>query len=112
MKLGVAVDRRRTNKSMESLQMNVQRLKEYMSRVVVLPKNIRSKPAELKSYSQIKGSIIGLPKSKAPEAPRAVTKAEKEFNAFQKLNELKEQLKPKKKKEAEKGTEGTVTMEE
>jgi large subunit ribosomal protein L13e len=37
--VGVSVDHRRTNKSAESLQRNVNRLKEYVERLVVLPRN-------------------------------------------------------------------------
>jgi len=36
--IGIAVDHRRTNKSVEALQANVARLKEYMSKLVVLPR--------------------------------------------------------------------------
>ena len=41
--IGIAVDYRRRNKSVESLQMNVQRLKEYRSRLILFPKKL-SKP--------------------------------------------------------------------
>jgi len=37
--LGVAIDKRRRNKSQENLQRNVQRLKEYRSKLVVLPRS-------------------------------------------------------------------------
>lgn len=36
--VGIAVDHRRTNKSQESLALNVQRLKDYVSRLVVVKK--------------------------------------------------------------------------
>ncbi|KAK3875875.1 hypothetical protein Pcinc_019281 [Petrolisthes cinctipes] len=36
--VGIAVDYRRTNKSVESLQQNVQRLKEYKSRLIIIPR--------------------------------------------------------------------------
>ena len=38
MTLGIAVDHRRRNRSSESLQANVQRLKEYTSKLIVFPK--------------------------------------------------------------------------
>lgn len=41
--IGIAVDFRRRNKSMESLQENVQRLKEYRSKLILFPKKL-SKP--------------------------------------------------------------------
>lgn len=36
--IGIAVDPRRRNKSTESLQVNVQRLKEYRSKLILFPK--------------------------------------------------------------------------
>jgi len=36
--IGIAVDFRRKNRSEESLQLNAQRLKEYMSKLIVFPK--------------------------------------------------------------------------
>ena len=36
--IGITVDHRRTNKSAESLQLNVERLKEYKSRLIVFPR--------------------------------------------------------------------------
>ena len=43
--IGIAVDHRRRNRSMESLQQNVQRLKEYKSKLILFPKK-QSKPAK------------------------------------------------------------------
>ena len=47
---GIAVDYRRRNKSVESLQLNAQRLKAYMARVVVDPKKV-------KNEAQLTGAI-------------------------------------------------------
>jgi len=41
--IGIAVDYRRQNKSVESLQRNVQRLKEYRAKLILFPKKL-SKP--------------------------------------------------------------------
>ena len=41
--IGISVDHRRKNKSTESLQANVQRLKEYKSKLIVFPRK-QSKP--------------------------------------------------------------------
>merc|ERR1719315_1019553 len=38
--IGIAVDHRRRNKSVEGLQMNVQRLKEYRSRLIIFPRKM------------------------------------------------------------------------
>ena len=43
--IGISVDFRRRNKSVEGLQQNVQRLKEYRSKLILFPKN-KSKPAK------------------------------------------------------------------
>jgi large subunit ribosomal protein L13e len=38
--IGISVDYRRVNKSVESLEQNVQRLKEYKSRLIIFPKKM------------------------------------------------------------------------
>ena len=38
--IGIAIDYRRRNKSVESLQKNVQRLKEYKSKLILFPKKL------------------------------------------------------------------------
>ena len=38
--IGIAVDHRRKNRSTESLQANVQRLKEYKSKLIVFPRKL------------------------------------------------------------------------
>ena len=38
-RIGIAVDHRRRNRSLESLQINTQRLKEYMSKLILFPRN-------------------------------------------------------------------------
>ena len=43
--IGIAVDHRRKNRSTESLQANVQRLKEYKSKLIVFPRKA-SKPKQ------------------------------------------------------------------
>lgn len=45
--IGIAVDHRRRNKSVESLQANVQRLKEYRSKLILFPVHPNKKPAKL-----------------------------------------------------------------
>ena len=41
--IGIAVDHRRKNRSLESLQTNIQRLKEYRSKLILFPRKM-SKP--------------------------------------------------------------------
>lgn len=89
--IGIAVDHRRRNRSAESLQLNVQRLKEYKSKLIVFPRN-RAKPkagdselAELETAEQLKGSILSMPTvSKGPET-MAITQEMKDEEAFHKI---------------------------
>jgi large subunit ribosomal protein L13e len=59
---GVAVDFRRRNKSVESLNLNVQRLKSYLARVVVNPKKdavqLTGVIAKLPTKPKIEGAVI------------------------------------------------------
>lgn len=89
--IGIAVDKRRKNKSVESLQQNVQRLKEYRSKLILFPIN-RKKPKkadsseqECRLAQQVTGSVMPVKKGKdvgESEAPRKVTEAEAKFSAF------------------------------
>jgi len=86
--IGIAVDHRRKNHSAESLQMNVQRLKEYKAKLIVFPRK-RGKPkagdadtAELDKAEQLKGAILAKPKITPAEEPMAVTKEMKDFDAY------------------------------
>merc|ERR1712117_964800 len=62
--IGIAVDHRRRNKSVESLQLNSQRLKEFKSKMILFPINAK-KPR--------KGDATAEEMSKAvPKRPRAM----------------------------------------
>jgi len=85
------VDHRRTNKSEESLQSNVDRLKEYKSRLVVFPrrsgtKNVKNGDASSAEVKEMKASQLkGL--NVRPTVGEAVvvapiTSEMKEFKAF------------------------------
>jgi len=65
--VGIAVDHRRTNKSAESLALNVARLEEYKGKLIVFPKKRLSKvkngdstAEECKAATQFKGTIMPL----------------------------------------------------
>lgn len=89
--IGIAVDKRRKNKSVESLQQNVQRLKEYKSKLILFPMN-RKKPKkgesseqECRLAQQVTGEVLPISKGKQTadvEQPRKVTEAEAKFSAF------------------------------
>merc|ERR1711971_361951 len=77
--IGISVDYRRRNLSMESLQQNVQRLKEYKSNLIVFPRK-ESKPKkgdasaeELKLAKQLKGDLMPIVKRFKPEKARVPT---------------------------------------
>lgn len=89
--IGIAVDKRRKNKSVESLQQNVQRIKEYRSKLILFPVN-RKKPKkadsseqECRLAQQVTGEVLPFKSGKntgEEEAPRKVTDAEAKFSAF------------------------------
>jgi len=88
--IGIAVDHRRRNRSTESLQLNVQRLKEYKSKLIVFPRK-RGKPkagdadaAELDKATQLTGDLVAMPTTPAAE-PMAITKEMKELDAHHKI---------------------------
>ena len=65
--VGIAVDHRRTNKSAESLAINVARLEEYKCKLIVFPKKRLSKvkngdssAEECKAATQFEGTILPL----------------------------------------------------
>lgn len=90
--IGIAVDKRRKNKSIESLQQNVHRLKEYRSKLILFP--LKSKKAkkgdaseqEMRVAKQLAGDILpfktGKDSGSKPKLARKVTKAEAKFSAF------------------------------
>ncbi|GAB5036014.1 60s ribosomal protein l13 [Nannochloropsis oceanica] len=87
--VGIAVDHRRTNLSVESLQANVQRLKEYKSKLIVFPIGRVKKPkagdsttAECRAAIQTTGTIQPLPTGKKPVEFVSVSEELKKFRAY------------------------------
>ena len=86
--IGIAVDSRRHNKSVESRQRNIQRLKEYRSKLILFPineKKIRkgeSTVEECKLATQHAGPIMPLKKEVPTIEFREITKDEKNFKAY------------------------------
>jgi large subunit ribosomal protein L13e len=58
--VGIAVDHRRTNKSQEALDTNVQRLTDYKAKLVVFPRK--------GAAPKVAGALASLPKAAAPAA--------------------------------------------
>jgi len=87
--IGIAVDYRRTNRSIESLQNNVARLKEYRAQLILFPKKL-SKPKkgdstaeELKLATQMRGTVMpDLRVRPRREKARAITEEERKFDAY------------------------------
>ena len=90
--IGIAVDRRRRNKSVEGQQENIQRLKEYRSKLILFPVHEKRKlrkgeatEEERKLATQYKGTVLPIVKA-APEVEyRPITEEERKFNAFHTL---------------------------
>jgi large subunit ribosomal protein L13e len=90
--VGIAVDKRRHNKSVESLQLNVARLQEYKSKLVVFPRKNNqkprggdSKPEETAAAVQVLGTIMPLKKAADVTEFAAITPEMKAFMAYSTL---------------------------
>ncbi|GFZ46043.1 60S ribosomal protein L13 [Saitozyma sp. JCM 24511] len=84
--LGIVVDHRRRSKSEEGQKLNVERLKEYRSRLVVFPRKA-GKPKSGDATgddltAHITRAVPSIPSTYEAEAPRAITEEEKEVDAF------------------------------
>ncbi|KAK3237068.1 60S ribosomal protein L13 [Cymbomonas tetramitiformis] len=83
--IGICVDHRRHNKSLESLQENVKRLKAYKAKLLLFPRNLKkpkngdSTAEELQTADQLAGVI--LPTTKAAPAVEFVALTEEQKNA-------------------------------
>lgn len=93
--IGIAVDHRRRNKSMESLQQNVQRLKEYRAKLILFPlnkKKIRKGEAteeETKLATQLKTKVMPIRQPKVHLKARVITEEERKFSAYAALRKAR-----------------------
>ncbi|CAL5364699.1 unnamed protein product [Camellia sinensis] len=89
--IGIAVDHRRRNRSLEGLQTNVQRLKTYKAKLVVFPRRARkfkagdSAPEELATATQVQGPYMPIVREKPTVELVKVTDEMKSFKAYAKL---------------------------
>ncbi|PIA58679.1 hypothetical protein AQUCO_00500552v1 [Aquilegia coerulea] len=84
--IGVAVDHRRKNRSLEGLQANVQRLKTYKAKLVVFPRRAGdSSPEELATATQVQGSYMPIVQEKPTFELVKPTAEMKAFKAYAKL---------------------------
>jgi len=87
--LGIVVDHRRRNLSIEGKTINIERLKSYKERLVVFPRKAGkpkkgdSSPDDLKAPTT--RQTLPLPPSSLPEEPRKITQEERKFNAYKTL---------------------------
>ncbi|XP_074604383.1 ribosomal protein L13 [Brevipalpus obovatus] len=109
--IGISVDPRRKNKSVESMQRNVKRLKSYRGKLILFPRKGR-KPCkgeaskeEIKMAVKVKGPIMPIKKKTLRPTIRKPSEKEKKFKAYQvvRMARAKERLvgvRAKKAKEA------------
>uniref|UniRef100_A0A7S0T5W9 60S ribosomal protein L13 n=1 Tax=Erythrolobus madagascarensis TaxID=708628 RepID=A0A7S0T5W9_9RHOD len=89
--VGIAVDHRRKNRSVEGFQRNVQRLKEYKSRLIVFPKRAGkpkagdSDASELATATQFAGKLMPIVGVEGAIEARAITEEEKQTRVYAKL---------------------------
>ena len=87
----ILVDPRRRNKCMESLQANLQWLKEYRSKLILFPKKPSaprkgdSSAEELKLAAQLTGSVMPILNIYKKEKAKVITE-EENFKAFASLH--------------------------
>jgi len=93
--IGISVDHRRRNRSAESLNMNVQRLKEYKSKLIVFPRKAGkakagdSSATELKNATQLAGEILPFPAQSAGPEAMEITQEMKDVEAYHKVRVLR-----------------------
>ena len=100
--VGIAVDHRRQDTSDEALQVNVQRLESFKSKLILFPRKegkfkkgdiadstadkLKSAEAEKQNLSK---HVIEKPKRKLREAPQKITKEMKDLKVFKKLRQMR-----------------------
>ncbi|KAI9142025.1 putative 60S ribosomal protein L13 [Paraphysoderma sedebokerense] len=93
--IGIAIDWRRKNRSEESLQANVQRLKTYKSKLILFPKRAGkakagdSEAATLAKATQLKGAVMPVKSVTPREKARKITQEEKDSSAYQTLRKAR-----------------------
>jgi large subunit ribosomal protein L13e len=89
--IGISVDPRKRNKSTESLQANVQHLKEYRSKLILFhrkpsaSKKGDSSAEELKLATKLTGPVMPIRNVYKKEKARVITEEKKNIKAFASL---------------------------
>jgi len=95
--IGIAVDKRRHPRSDESLQLNVERLREYMKNLVLLPRNPakvhegETTPEEFKKVAQVKGEVMPITQPEYKQEFMEVTPEMKKFSAVAYVRKMRHQ---------------------
>merc|ERR1712130_57663 len=93
--IGIAVDHRRRNKSVESLQLNSQRLKEYKSKLILFPLSAKkprkgdSSAEEMSKAVQLAGEVMPVKPVGKRSRAMAVTEDLTKFQAFQTIRQAR-----------------------
>ncbi|KAG5437715.1 hypothetical protein PCK2_000986 [Pneumocystis canis] len=107
--IGISVDHRRCNRSVESLERNVKRLQLYKKHLIVFPRKTRkaeksdSDDMFNKKYVQVSvDEIVPPPVTVIPTQSREITQEEKEISVYATLRTARKNAKLANKKKAEK----------
>ena len=93
--IGIAVDHRRRNKSLESLQLNAQRLKLYKSKLIVFPRKAKkpkkgdSTAAEVATAAQLQGPLLPIAQEPKRVRARVITDAERTKSAYSAIRKIR-----------------------
>ena len=110
--IGISVDHRRKNKSLESLQRNVQRLKEYQSKLILFPINSKkprkgdASAEDMSKAEQLEGRVLPVRQVVKRQRAMELTDDLKNFKAFNSIRQSRAVarlwgIRAKKAKEAE-----------
>lgn len=97
--IGIAVDHRRKNRGQEAMDANVERLREYKSKLVLFPRRAGkpkagdSDAATLDTATQLMGKLQPIVVTKAPLESRAITDEDKAVKAYVTLRRARADLK-------------------
>jgi len=122
LSIGIPVDHRRKNKSEESFQQNVSRLKVYRAKLIIFPRNPTSKRVKkgdskkgdrAKAVQVMTPHVFPVVQSNGKNESRKITDEERKFGAFAALNKaLKdEKLKGRREKREKEKKEGKTAKD-
>ena len=94
--IGIAVDERRSNKSVELMQLNVNRLKAYLEKLVLLPKKegkpkkgpkgtLNDTTQKIETVQNTQKDVFPVPQGKKSEKPVKITKEMNDFRAHSQI---------------------------